>query len=176
MSLASLVQWLLCLALILDFEKPVRQPIPRSQNVANVIATAANETNSPKEFAAYLDVLGAHESGYDTSAVGDHTGGIGRSCGAWQTPCAETPGFTSSECSWAEESPTPGCHWGWKFHPSPTIALQQARKAIQILKRAVDGCPDHPIWMYASGLCTRTKTATLYEDEVNAELAIPVVQ
>ena len=69
----------------------------------------------------------------------------GRSCGIFQTPCTRTP------------------------HD----ALGQARLAIKILRVAIDGCFEHPIWMYAAGRCVRSNIAAKYEREVRAELAIP---
>lgn len=161
-SKEALVGIVLALPFVLDYEAPRRMPIPRSAKVANVIAVASLETDSPIATAIFLDVVGAHESGYVTSAIGDHFDGIGRSCGAWQTPCARTPGF--SRCTEGE-----GCRWGWVFHGQPTTALAQARVAISIWQRAREGCPDHPMWMYASGNCSRSRTADLYENDMDSE-------
>jgi hypothetical protein len=166
MQIVALIKLLLALAPILDYERPVRQPIPRSEKVATVIATAAFETDDPVHYAVWLDVLGAHESGYNPSLSGDHTGtGVSRSCGTWQTPCERTPGF--ARCEENEE----GCHWGWAFHGTRTTALEQARVAISVLRTSVGNCPEHVIWRYASGQCAQTRTAALYEVDVNAELA-----
>jgi methylaspartate ammonia-lyase len=121
---------------------------------ARVIATAAMETQTPVLFAAWLDELAAHESGYRISAAGDCPGLKpgdmqctrelhARSCGAWQTPCARTP----------------------------KTGLDQARLAIRILQQAVEQCADHPLWAYASGSCNKTRVAALYEREVQVMLA-----
>ncbi len=163
---STLVPLLVSLPMILDYERPVRLPIPRNDKIVMVIATAALETEEPVKMAVWLDTLGAHESGYNPSLVGDH----GQSCGAWQTPCGETPGFAA--CTAAEEQDPKKCRWGWAFHTAPTVALQQARKATAILKRALDGCPSHPIWMYARGVCGESRTAKLYEVDVDTALGV----
>jgi len=161
-SKAILVATLLSFVPIRDYERPVRIPIPRSEKVANVIATAALETDDPISSAIALDVIGAHESGYRDHLVGDH----GQSCGAWQTPCVRTPGFI--RCDYFDPSETE-CHWGWKFQGKPTTALEQARLALSIWKTAQENCAEHPMWMYASGTCTRSRTADLYEIDIAFE-------
>jgi len=171
---ASLAKLLLTLAPILDYERPVRQPIPRSEKVATVIETAALETDDPVRYAVWLDVLGAHESGYNTSLSGDHMGtGVSRSCGAWQTPCERTPGFVrcAAIASGNQETSEEGCRWGWAFHGTRTTALEQARIAISVLRTAASNCSEHVIWRYASGQCSWSRTASLYEVDVNVELS-----
>jgi hypothetical protein len=70
------------------------------------------------------------------------TGDGGKSCGAWQTPCSRTP----------------------------PDGQGQARLALRLLKQANDHCEGHPLWLYASGRCERTRTAAWYEAEVKAML------
>lgn len=84
MTKAILLSWLLALPPLHDGHGA---PIPRPRAAAETIATVAMETGLPQIFAATLDVLAAHESGYRIAAVGDS----GASCGAFQTPCARTP-------------------------------------------------------------------------------------
>jgi hypothetical protein len=64
-------------------------PIVAPPAALAIIARVAEETPAPELFASWLYVLGAYESGYRLSAVGDG----GQSCGAWQTPCARTRGL-----------------------------------------------------------------------------------
>jgi len=168
---ASLAKLLLTLAPILDYERPVRQPIPRHEHSVSVfigvddIATAALETDDPMRYAAMLDVLTLHESGARISLVGDS----GASCGSLQTPCAVTPGF--ARCTDTELDDTTRCHHGWAFHNARGIALAQARKAVSILRTAVENCSEHPIFRYASGQCSWSRTASLYEIDVNVDLS-----
>lgn len=149
--------------------KPWRQPIPRTESVIDVIATAASETEDPARYAMLLDVLGAHESGYNASLVGDH----GNSCGAFQTPCGRTPGFR--KCTDEENASNPKCAraagrgWGWMHVSGPGVALAQARVAVSILRVAIDQCAAHPIYMYAAGACVWSKTAASYEEDVALE-------
>lgn len=150
-----------------DYEKPHRQPIPRRPEVVDVIVSAALETENPVQYAIWLDVFGAHESAYQIFLVGDHHDGIGRACGAWQTLCDKTPGFT--RCT-AEEALTTKCRWGWMFHPRVGLALDQARVAIGDLRQWSMKC-DHPVWGYASGTCAQSNTARLYELDVDAEVS-----
>lgn len=110
------------------------RPIPIREPIRLVIASVAESTFE----AAALYVLVSHESAGRVDVKGDS----GKSCGAWQTPCAETP------------------------MDGPNLGLRQARKAVEILRRAAVGCPDHPIWMYASGRCVSSPVAIRYEREV----------
>jgi hypothetical protein len=139
MTLTALLAWVLTLPAHVDGH---HMPIPRPYGAALTIAKAALETDSPVVYAAMLDVLAPHESAYRTSAVGDG----GKSCGAFQTPCGETP----------------------------PDGLGQARLAAKILKRANDSCPGHPLWMYASGHCSPSAVALRYEAEVHAALQGPL--
>ncbi len=140
MTSAQLLAWLLALPLLHDGHG---FPIPRPLGAARVIAEVAAETEAPQLYAALLDVLAAHESAYHPHAVGDH----GRSCGAYQTPCARTP---------------------------RRDARGQTRLAVKILRRAIDVCPGHPVWAYATGRCARTAVALRYEAEVRGEMAVPL--
>lgn len=151
---------LLALTAWLEALPPVRDghgfPIPRPSSAAHVIAQAALESPSPVLYAAWLDVLAAHESGYRPSAAGDCPGLSAGSractrergahaCGAWQGLCAALPA-----------------------HATP---LDQARLAVRDLTRAIATCPDHPLYAYAAGACRRTNIAAIYESEVSALLA-----
>src|SRR5271157_984108 len=122
-TVQTLVPLVLALAPVLDYERPVRQPIPRHEKVATVIVTAALDTPDPVKYAVWLDVLGAHESGYDSSLVGDR----GASCGAWQTPCERTPGFRVCTEYEAASGDLKQCNKGRHFTPYPTVALDQAK-------------------------------------------------
>lgn len=133
----ALLAALLSLPAVRDFHDHV---IPRPLSAARVVARAALETERPEVFAVLLDVLAAHESAYRPSAVGDS----GRSCGAFQTPCAETP----------------------------QDALGQARVAIRILRLALGSCPDHVLWSYASGRCRSSAVALRYEADVRERMAL----
>lgn len=155
MNAPQIAAWLMHSTLILD-GTPAHNPIPRPSKSADVIATAAAETSAPLLFAAWLDVLAAHESGYRTTAAGDcpglRAGSLlctrergAHACGAWQGLCAALP---------AKATP-----------------LDQARLAVRDLTRALDGCPDHPLWQYARGRCERSRVAELYEADVAAKFA-----
>lgn len=80
----TLLPWLLALIPLLDGHN---FPIPLPRSTVEAIATAAEETEAPKAFAAILYVLVSHESAGRIGAIGDN----GRSCGIGQTPCAITP-------------------------------------------------------------------------------------
>ena len=127
--------------------------IPRPQGFTDVIAVAVLEgSDDPVQeriLAATLDVLAAHESGYRQKAVGDS----GRSCGAWQTPCGETP--------------LEGDH----------VGLKQARIAVKWVKRSFDLCPDYPLAKYATGVtCGSVRIADYYWRQVRLELESPLPQ
>jgi hypothetical protein len=114
--------------------------IPRQSFAANTIAiVVAAETDAPQVYAAMLDVLAAHESAYHTGVTGDG----GRSCGAYQTPCARTP----------------------------PDGLGQTRLAARLLKQANEHCAGHPLWLYARGECKPSAIALRYEREVKAMLS-----
>lgn len=153
MNALALAAWLIAQPLILDGHG---NAIARPLKAVDVIVQAANETSLPSFFAAHLDVLAAHESGYHPALAGDCPGLPAGSllctrdrgahaCGAWQGLCSALPA-----------SATP---------------LDQARLAVRDLKRAIDVCPEHPLFVYAAGHCARTRVAALYESEVAAELA-----
>ena len=133
MTSLEILVWLVACPLHLDGHA---HPIPRPYGAAKTIADVAATTEAPQTFAALLDVLAAHESAYHTGVTGDG----GRSCGAWQTPCAETP----------------------------PDGLGQAKLALKILRRANNYCPVHAVWLYASGRCVSTQVARFYEREVRA--------
>jgi hypothetical protein len=154
----DLALWLASLPLVLDGHG---HAIPRPRAAVATIVEAANASPAPLLFAAWLDVLAAHESGYRTSAAGDCPGLSAGSrectrdrgahaCGAWQGLCAALP-------------------------PKAT-PLNQALLAVHDLVRAIAVCPEHPLWAYASGHCARTAVAVRYEADVARELAasIPV--
>ena len=131
----QLFAFLFALSPLLDGHgRPIRAP----ESALRTIANAAAETESPRLFAAWLFVLGAHESGYHTGVTGDG----GKSCGAYQTPCAVTP----------------------------SDGLGQSRLAIKILRQAMAACPEHVLWAYASGRCVYSTTAARYEREVREVL------
>jgi len=164
----ALTQMVTSFTQLRDYEQappkgPGRQPIPRPQAMIEVITTAALETDDPVHYLVYLDVLGAHESGYKLSLVGDH----GSACGAFQTLCPKTPGFRP--CTEQEEADESTCHFGWRFIGGPGTGLAQARVAIAELKKWAAQC-DHPLWGYASGACRETPTAHKYMLDVDAEL------
>ena len=141
-DLPRLVAWLLSLPLLHD-GTPLHAPIHRPEAAVHVIAQAALETEDPPMYAALLDVFAARESAYRPTAVGDH----GRSCGAWQTPCARTP-------------------------MGKGAALEQARLAIRIFRASFAGCPDHPLALYETGRCMEWGSHRM--TEVRAELAVPL--
>lgn len=73
-------------------------------------------------------------------------GDSGRSKGAYQTPVARTPDDFRG----------------------------QTKLAIAILRMAIDHCPEHPIWMYASGRCIATPVALRYERDIATEMRLLV--
>lgn len=163
MNPQALLAILLVLAAVRDWHG---RPIRRRPEAAAVVAKAAGETGAPEVFAAYLDVLAAHESGYDPSARGDHRNGVAKSCGMFQTPCSETPGF--ERCDGGDD-----CRHGWRFEGGRGVALAQARLAIRILLgRAMVTCPEHAVWAYASGHCAPSRVALAYEAEAGAEARV----
>ena len=173
-TIQTLVPLIMMLPPVLDYERPVRQPIPRHEKIVTVYVTAAMDSHDPVKYAVWLDVLGAHESGYDSSLVGDS----GASCGAWQTPCARTPGFRPCTSDEALSEDRKVCSFGrgdllrqhgQHFTPSPTVGLEQARVATAILKEWDDKCA-YVIWGYALGRCERSSTAEKYMVDVDAEL------
>ncbi len=85
-TVMDLAAWVGSLPLLCD---ATGHPHARSEAAALAIAQVAIEAApaSAFEFAATLDVIAAHESGYQVGARGDR----GRSCGAYQTPCVVTP-------------------------------------------------------------------------------------
>jgi hypothetical protein len=137
---ATLTAWLVAQPGVPDRQgRPIRRP----ESAARVIAQVAVETEAPYLFAVHLDVLAARESGYRLTVIGDG----GKSCGAYQTPCARTP----------------------------SDALGQTRLALAILRTAIGRCAEHPVWMYASGHCSSSSTALEYEALIRQELhAAPV--
>ena len=156
MTAATLTAWLLSQALVHDGHG---YPISRPAKAVDVIVVAALETSTPQLFAAWLDVLAAHESAYHTALAGDCPGLPAGSplctrvlgahaCGAWQGLCSSLP-------------------------PNAT-PLDQARQAVRDLTRAIAVCPSHPLWAYASGHCARTRVAALYEADVTREMAVPL--
>lgn len=133
MTITQILAWLLVVPLILDGH---RWPIPRPISAAAIIAKVAAETEDPKFFAALLDVQAAKESGYRADAAGDCPGmragdpkctrALGaKSCGAYQTPCAETP----------------------------ENAEAQTRLALAYIRRSYAACPAHPLSVYGTGRC-----------------------
>ncbi len=137
--MSPLLTWLFLLPSLLDGHS---RPIPIREAIRAVIASVADSRIE----AASLYVLVSHESAGRVDARGDS----GRSCGAWQTPCAETP------------------------MDGPNLGLRQARIAKAIYERAVVGCVEHPLWMYASGRCVSSQVALRYEREVKMLLDIHV--
>ncbi|NBW08789.1 MAG: hypothetical protein EBR82_12270 [Caulobacteraceae bacterium] len=139
MSPAELAAWLLSLPVVLDGHG---HPIPRSSEVSSAIAVVALEQSyiDARVMAATLDVLAAHEGAYRLGSRGDR----GRSCGTFQTACWKTP-MDGAE-----------------------LAVRQARLAVAEWRRAVDRCPEHPVWAYASGKCAASWVARRYEQEIRA--------
>lgn len=165
MTVAELIVVLAALAPVHDGHG---RGIPRPSGFPQVIAKAALEQGDvdARMLAAEFDILAAHESGYDTSARGDVHDGVAHSCGAWQTPCVETPGF--ARCIEGDD-----CRRGWRFTPSSTIALEQARVARKWILWSNARCPDHPLSLYASGtICGRVRVADRYWAEVRSELEV----
>jgi hypothetical protein len=133
----SILIWLVSLAVHADRHGfPIPRPYGAATTIAQVVASEPEDLQ--RIYAATLDVLAAHESAYRTGVTGDG----GKSCGAYQTPCARTP----------------------------ADGLGQTRLALSILKDANDRCPGHPIWLYASGHCASSRTALWYEAEVRSAL------
>lgn len=143
---AALLAWLLALPVVRDGHGA---ELPRPRGFFDVIATVAlehDELGDPRILAAALDVVAAHESAYRMTAIGDS----GRSCGAWQTPCGETP-------------------------IGHDVGLAQARVAAKWLIASMTRCPDHPLALYATGrVCGSVRVADFYWREVRGELAIEV--
>lgn len=173
--------------------------LPRKQGFADVVATAVSEHPEFdwRKLAAALDVIGAHESGYDAAAVGDS----GKSCGAWQTPCDETP----MPAGWRTEyEPARAAAQAARAMPATTeeeraardAALQharemfaaahkhrlaamttamrvgQARVASKWIIASFTRCPEHPISLYATGtICGAVRIADLYARQVEEERA-----
>lgn len=48
-------------------------------------------------------------------------------------------------------------------------ALGQAKLAWSYLLKSHNLCPDHPLWMYASGACKWSQTAADYEVVIKAQ-------
>lgn len=147
MGKAALLAWLVALPAQRDGHG---MPIPRPAHFLAVVATVSlehTELDDPRVLAAALDVLASHESGYRTGARGDS----GRSCGAWQTPCTETP------------------------MSGDRLGLEQARVAARWVLWSSTRCPDHPLSLYATGtICGHVRIADFYWREVRAELAVPL--
>ena len=141
MTGAELALWVLALPAWLDGHG---RTIPRIPAVAEAIAAvAAEQPGDTRLMAVVLDVLAAHEGAYRIASRGDH----GRSCGSWQTPCARTP------------------------MAGADLAVRQARVAAAMWAQAVQRCPNHPAWAYASGRCSRSWAADLYEREIRSTMA-----
>jgi hypothetical protein len=130
------------------------RPITRNASAARDIATVCAETTVPVFCAIALDVLAARESNYRKDVAGDCpnmragdpacTRELGaRSCGAFQTPCGETP--------------------------ARLTGIDQVRIAWKWLAKATRDCPDHPLWAYAVGKCVKTAIASTYETIVTAQ-------
>lgn len=156
MTPADLAAWLITLPALLD---GAGHKIPRDNAhvVAITIASADVGTldSTSQFFAGTLDMLAAFESGYRAQVAGDCPGlpagdakctrDLGaRSCGAFQLSCKRV-------------TPT-------------TTLLEQARMAVATLKRAIDVCPEHPLWVYATGRCVVTATAQRYEETLRKQL------
>lgn len=163
MTFARLLLWLLVLPRWPDQSRlttsvhMLRGPDDRE---ARVLATAAMETEWPIGYAGMLEIVAPHESWWNPAAIGDG----GHSCGLFQTPCRETPGF-------ARDASAPK---GWRFEAGPRVALEQARLAVRYLRWGNDSCPGHPLWAYASGRCAPSRTALWYEEMLHRALAVPV--
>lgn len=160
--------------------------IPRPRGFENVVAEVVAdhpELPDPRVLASAFDVVAAHESAYDSAAVGDS----GRSCGAWQTPCAETP----MPAGWREEfdhaaavadvvereRALRAAHQHRLTGVTREIRVGQARVAAKWLVASMARCPDHPLSLYATGtVCGPVRVADLYVREMRAEAAAPLVE
>lgn len=142
---AALLAWALARPVIHDGHGA---ELPRPPGFMDVVVTAAlerAEAVDPHILVAALDVVAAHESAYRMTAIGDS----GRSCGAWQTPCVETP-------------------------VGHDVGLQQARVALKWMLASMTRCPDHPLALYATGrICGAVHVADFYWTEIRRELAAP---
>lgn len=152
-----LLAWLLSLPPVTDAHG---YPFRRPEGAARTIVKVALEHPEvdPRVLAATLDVLAARESRYRPHAAGDCptlpagsercTRELGaRSFGAYQTPIAETP----------------------------PDALGQTRLAASILLgRALNACPEHIVWAFASGHCAPSRIAREYEALIAKALAVPL--
>ena len=85
--------------------------------------------------AALLLKIASRESGYRTEVVGDG----GKSCGAFQTPCASTP---------------------------LRDPVRQPVLAIAILRRSFALCPEAPLAPYASGRCDSPRGRAISADRL----------
>ena len=117
------------------------RPIPRPAGFATVIATVALE--HPEVDPRIVAATLDVIAAHESAYRTSAIGDHGASCGAFQTPCARTP------------------------HD----ALGQARVAATIWLVAVDRCPEHPMWLYASGRCAPSRIARRYERFIREELS-----
>lgn len=141
-------------------------PIQRIPDAIQTIGMVCAASSIPVACALMLDVLAARESGYHRhiaardgtmhEIAGDCPGMPAgdrdctrekgaRSCGPFQTPCGKTPAGMS--------------------------ALDQTKLALKTLEQSIQGCPNHPLWQYATGECKYSKTAQDYEDIVKRNAA-----
>ena len=201
MTPAQLAVWLMALRPVTDASgAPFRRPAGFVSIVASL--AAESEDLDPRLLAATLDVVGAHESSYDAAAVGDG----GDSCGAWQTPCAETP----MPAGWrAEYRPARAAENAARALPSETVDQRaerddaiararhaladahahrlahmtsemragQARVAARWIRSSFARCPDHPLSLYATGrICGPVRVADWYVTQIRAEASIPLLE
>lgn len=116
MSASTYLTWILKIALLVHDAHGFTRAMPPA------MAAAIADATTDRDEAAVLVVLAFRESSYRADVRGDG----GRSCGAWQTPCAVTP---------------------------LGDARKQAVLALGIYRRSAALCPAHPLAIYASGSC-----------------------
>lgn len=173
--------------------------LPRRTGFADVVAAAVVEHPDFdwRMLAAAEDVIASHESGYDAAAVGDS----GKSCGAWQTPCAETPmpagwrpeyeaarakldAAKAMPIETAEERDEretalrsarralASAHAHRLAGITTEMRIGQARVAAKWIISSISRCPAHPISLYATGtVCGAVPIADYYARQIKSERA-----
>jgi hypothetical protein len=149
--------WLLALPSLLDgYDHGA--PIRRHEVNALAIANATVETDSPKFWAAVLDVWSAYESGNGDARVAGGCPGVpigttcrrdqgARYCSPWMIACARVP--------------------------SSATLLDEARIAIAVFKESASVCPDFPFGQYAGVGCHRWSVVDLRVAAIRREHAVP---
>lgn len=153
MTRSALIAWILAL--------PTVNHVPRPVEFAIELASFCIQTDAPTGWAALLDTFAALESGYNSTRAGDcdglppgspkcrrfHPDGKrwAHSCGYWQTPCPQTPD-----------------------DPAGQFVL-----AVKLFTISGVGCPEHPLALYAKGVCVPWKNGEWRERIIARALLTP---